>query len=307
MRQPTLLFIIFCHTSLAMLRFPYPRQTFELPNHPSNWMCTVHLTVATFTNYTTSDITERFLASNREKIIPTVGTMLNHTISIVPVISFFEPCTISVLLDATVHGSSYVFKGPRLYSYFSGNEYIYGECRHSIIILIHFSCYAVYELISLQLPHRLFYHSLDCGYRNIFPNQAFVPDPLQSLRHIHDPTHSIHYRELPRAMRRSISTPKYGWNNHEPNTKPDQCLASRWDEFSQMSDCPLDRIAVHHYQLYLNFTAVAIAWDNLQMYGMLLTNIKFDAVKGSISLHAIDSVNGRILYRDRNSDSPTLH
>jgi hypothetical protein len=84
MRQHKLLFIIFCHTSLALLEYPYPKQTFELPTHPLNWICTVRTTVATYGNATTSDITEHSLTSNREKIIPTLSTMLNRTISRVP-------------------------------------------------------------------------------------------------------------------------------------------------------------------------------------------------------------------------------
>jgi hypothetical protein len=75
MHPNILLIIIFCHLSVALLQFIYPKQPFELPNHPSNWICTVHIAVATFANYTTSDITERFLGSNREKIIPTVSTI----------------------------------------------------------------------------------------------------------------------------------------------------------------------------------------------------------------------------------------
>jgi hypothetical protein len=199
--------------------------------HPSNWICTVHITVATFANDTSSDIAERFLTSNREKIIPTLSTMLNRSISSVAVNSFFEPCTVSVLIDATVHGSSYVFEGPQLYRYFSSNKYVHRGWRHSLIILIFFSCYSGYNDISFRLPHRLFYHSLDCGHPNIFPNKAFVPDPLNSLRDIYDPTHSIHYRQLPLPMRLSISTPKYAWDSFNPRAKPEERLASRWDKF----------------------------------------------------------------------------
>jgi hypothetical protein len=301
-----LLIIVFCQSSLAMLQFPYPKQTFELRNHPSNWICTVHVTAATFANYTTSDITERFLASNRLKIIPTLSTMQNRSISIVPVISFFEPCTISILIDAIEQGSSYVFKKKGLDSYISGNEYVYRGWKHSIIILIYFSCHADYIVKSLSLPHRLFYHSLDCGHQNIFPNQVFVPDPLQKLRNITDPKYSIHYRQLPSAIRRSISTPKYGWDRHFPNIKPDQCLASRWDELSQMLSCPFDIIAVHHYQLFLNFTTFQRAGANVQNFGELFTNSKYNEVKSSISFHAIDSMYSRAIYCDRVSDSPAL-
>jgi hypothetical protein len=301
-----LLIIIFCHSSLTVLQFPYPKQTFELPNHPSNWMCTVHVTVATFANYTTSDITERFLASNRERIIPTVGVMLNRSISIVPVNSFYEPCTISVLIDATIHGSSYVFKGERLYNYINGNEYAYGGWKHSIIILIYFLCTSGYNNLSLLMPHRLFYHSLDCGYHNIFPNHAFVSDPLQTLRDIADPTHSIHDRQLPLAIRRSISAPKYGWDSHDPNIKPDQCLSSRWDELSEMFPCDFGRFAVHHYQIFINFTAVAYTPDNVKNYGEMLTRAKFNMLIYSITWHTVGSSNTRVAYCDRKSDSPRL-
>jgi hypothetical protein len=301
-----LLLIIFFHTSLAVLQFPYPEQTFQLPNHPSNWMCTVHITVASFANYTTSDITERFLLSNREKIIPTVSVVTNRSIGIAPVNSFFEPCTINVLMDATVHGSSYLFKGRQLHNYFSENEYVYRGWRHSLIILIFFSCNFEINPISYHLPHRLFYHSLDCADPNMFPNLAFAPDPIQSLWGINDSKHSIHYRTLPLVLRRSISTPKYGWDRHYPNVKPAQCLASRWDHLSQMLYCKRDRIAIHHYQHFINFTAVANTPDNAQDYGKVLTNVKYWGVRPSISLHAIDSSNQRILYCDRNSDSPRL-
>jgi hypothetical protein len=198
--------------------------------------------------------------------------MINRRIRIAPVISFFEPCTISVLIDATVHGSSYVFKGERLFNYISGNEYVYSGWRHSIIVLIYFSCYPEYHNINLYIPHRFFYHSIDCGYQNSFPNEAFVSDPLYKLWTIADPTHCIHHRQLPLAIRRSISTPKYGWNRYDPNIKPDRCLASRWDHLSQMLDCALDRIAVNHYQHFVNFTAVANTLDDVQNYGSLDTN-----------------------------------
>jgi hypothetical protein len=300
-----LFIIIFCPSSLAILQFPYPKQTLELPNHPSNWICTVHITVATFANYTTSDITERFLASNREKIIPTVSLMLNRSIGIAPVNTFYEPCTISVLIDAIIQGSSYVSKVPRMYSYFIGNEYFHRGWRHSVVILIHFSCYIVYNVINLHLPHRLFYHSLVCGPQNMFPNQLFVPDPPYTLRSINDPTHNIHDRELPLDLKQSISTPKYGWDSHNPNIKPDQCLAFRCDELSQMSPCSVEIIAVQHYQILINFTTVAITPHIIQSYGTLLTNVKYKAAT-SISFHAIDSISERILYCDRNSDSPRL-
>jgi hypothetical protein len=299
-------FFTFFVNSLAILQFHYPMQTLELPNHPSNWMCTVHVTVATFANRISSDITERFLASNREKIIPTVGTMLNRSIGVTPANSFYEPCTISVLIDATIHGSSYVFKRPRLDTYFRGNEYVYRGWRHSIIILIYFSCYSAYSEINLRLPHRLFYHSLDCGHQYIFPNQAFVSDPMQTLWNINDVTHSIHYRQLPLAMRRSISSPKYHWDSHNANVKPDQCLASRWDELFQMFPCDFNKFAVQHYQLFLNFTTVANTQVDLLNNGEVVTNSKLYAVINSISWHAIDSTNSRLLYCDRNSDSPRL-
>jgi hypothetical protein len=300
-----LFIIIFCHPSLAILQFPYPKQTFELPNHPSNWVCTVHVTVATFANYTSSDITERFLTSNREKIIPTLSTMLNRTISIDPVISFFEPCTISILIDATIRGSSYVYRKNRVTTYTSRNAYAYRGWRHSLIILIDFSCYSKYDLRSQFLPYRLFHHSLDCGYQNIFPNQVFVHDPLQNLRDIADQTHSIHFRQLPLAVRRSIPTPKYGWDGYDL-TGQDKCLGSRLAERSQMYLCDINQLAVQQYQHLMNFTAVANTPVHVPNFGMLFTNTKFHDFKDSMLLHAIDSMNSRVLYCDRNSDSPRL-
>jgi hypothetical protein len=301
-----LLIIIFCHPSLATLQFAYPEQTFQLPNHPSNWVCTVHITTATFANYTTSDISERFLESNREKIIPTVSTMLNRSIAIAPVNSFFEPCTISVLIDATKEGSSYFSETFQMTQYIDANEYVYRGWRHSAVILIYFSCATAYSPKSVYLPHRLFHHSLGCGNQKIFPNLVFVPTPLPTLRNINDPTHSIHYRQLPLAMRRSIPTPQYGWDRSKYNIKPYHCLASRWDELSQMMDCPMDIIAVHHYQRFLNFTTVENTLHTSSDSGKVITNEINYHIRNSVSLHAIYSMNSRVLYCDRNSDSPRL-
>jgi hypothetical protein len=301
-----LLIIIFCHPSLATLQLAYPEQTFELPNHPFNWMCTVHVTAVTFANYTTSDIAERFLESNREKIIPTVSTMSNRNISIAPVNSFFEPCTISVLIDATIEGSSYFSNNIQMIQYIDSNEYVYRGWRHSVVILIYFSCTASYSLKSVYLPHRLFYHSVDCGPQLIFPNQAFVPDPPYTVRNINDPAHRIHDRQLPLELRRSIPTPQYGWDRSKYNIKPYHCLASRWDELSQMMACKMDVIAVHHYQRFLNFTTVRNTLDTSYDSGKVMTNEINDHIRNSMSLHAIDSMNSRVLYCDRNSDSLRL-
>jgi hypothetical protein len=303
MHLQKLLFVIFCHTSHATLQFPYPKQTFQLPSHPSNWICTVHITVATFANYTSSDITERFLTSNQGKIIPTIGSMLNRSISIGPVITFFEPCTISVLIDSTISGSSYVFSQNGIARYINSNVYAYGGWRHSVIILIYYSCDSNYYPGSLYLPHRLFYHSTDCGPQNTFPNQVFTSDPLLYLRTINDPTHNIHDRKLPLALRRLISKPKYRWDQHDPKMKPGQCLSSRWDETSQMNSCTVGRFVVSHFQHYLNFTTVV---EDVTNYGRIITEPKYYSIKHSILFHAIDSSNDRVVYCDRNSDSPRL-
>jgi hypothetical protein len=301
-----LLIIVFCHPSLATLQFPYPEQTFELPNHPSDWVCTVHITADTFANYTTLDITERFLASNRAKIIPTLSTLSNRNISIAAVNSFYEPCTISVLIDATIEGSSYFSKNIQMIQYIDANEYVYRGWTHLVVILIYFSCTAAYSHKSLYLPHRLFYHSVDCAHQLIFPNQAFVPNPLPHLRNIADPTHNIHDRQLPLTLRRSIPTPKYGWDRGYYNIKPYHCLVSRWDELSQMMYCEMNLIAVHHYQRFLNFTTVENTRDASYDYGKVITNEIYYDIKNSMSLHVIDSMNSRVLYCDRNSDSPRL-
>jgi hypothetical protein len=198
MHSATLLFITFSHSSLAILTSPYPKQTFQLPKHPLSWICTVHVTAATFKDYTSSDITERFLTSNHEKIISTLSTMLNSSITTAPVISFFEPCTISVLVDAPSNVSSEI----GLARYIDSNEYIYRGWRYSVIIYIYFSCVPARHFNSLRLPFRLFYHSLDCGPQNTFPNQVFIADPLQALLTISDPTHNIHFRELPLSMKK---------------------------------------------------------------------------------------------------------
>jgi hypothetical protein len=193
-----------------------------------------------------------------------------------------------------------------LYAYINGNEYVYRGLRHSIIILIYFSWNVDYNVKSLRIPRRLFYHSLDCGYWNIFPNQVFLSDPLYNLRHITDQKHSIHHRQLTLAMRRSISTPKYAWDRHYTNINPDHCLASRWDELSQTFLCDFNQFAVQHYQLFLNFTAITKPPVHVPNYGELLTYTQLCTVKDSISLHEVDSANLRALYCDRNSDSPRL-
>jgi hypothetical protein len=140
MHLTTLLFIIFSPQPHVFSQFPYPSQTFELPKHPSAQIGIVHVTVVTLENYISFDITERFLMSNRHKIIPTVSTMLNRSISIASLLSFFEPCTISILIDAPISGANLVYDELRTSRYIKANEYIYRGWKHSVIILIGSSC-----------------------------------------------------------------------------------------------------------------------------------------------------------------------
>jgi hypothetical protein len=299
-----LLLIISSQPSLSFSQFPSPCQSLELPKHPSNWICTVHITVATFANATSSDITERFLSSNHGNIILTLSTMLNRSISILPVISFFESCTISILVESATKGSRGSFDGTHLPTYIRANKYAERGWRHSVIILLYHSCEFKTERLSQLLPHRLFYHSLDCGPQNTFPNHAFVPDRVQSLRAINDPNYTIHDRKLPSDIRRSISRPEYQWDNHDLNMNLEVCLAFRLGELSKRRACRVGELAVYHYEGFLNFTAVSLKGG--VNYGRILTNHKFYRVMGSIALQRVDSYSMRIIYCDRKSDSPRL-
>jgi hypothetical protein len=302
-----LLFLfIFCQTTHSFSQFSYPHQAFELPNHPSNWTCTVHVTVATFANPRSLEVTERFLTSNHGKIITTMSTMLNRSISIDPVISFFEPCTISVLIDATISGSSYVFSQHAIVRYIDANKCIYRGWRHSIIILIHFTCVSARYAKSYYLPHRLFYHSPDCGPPNTFPNQVFVPDSRRTLRAIKDPTYNFHYRQLPLVIRNSISKPEYTWDEHNPTSNQGRCSVTRKKELSQMASCTVGQFAVHQYQEFLNFTVIATVLNGANDYGALTTRSKYHDLRFFVSMRAIDSRNDRVIYCDQDSDSPRL-
>jgi hypothetical protein len=302
----TLLFIIFCHTSLVFSQFPYPNQEFKLPRHSSNWICTVHVTVATFANYTSSDITERFLTSNQERIITTLSTMHNRSLRIVPVISFFEPCTISILVDALVNGSSFIGKPLQIDTYIRANEYTSQGWRHSIMIVFSFSCNVSISSRSYNLPHRLFYHILDCGPQNTFPNHVFLPDSLRALRTITDPTHNIHNRKLPIGVTELISRPKYRWDQHNPSVDLEVCSRSRWVKLSAMHLCTVGKFAVYHYEHFLNFTTAAYAPYKQRNYGDIITGQRVTHGTGtkSITIHAIDSANDRVIYCDHSLDSP---
>jgi hypothetical protein len=302
--MPTLfLFVILCHASLALLRNPYLSQTFKLPNHPLNWICTVHVTVPSLSNHTSSDITERFLTSNHGKVIPTLSTMLNRNISIAPVDSFFEPCTVSVLVDETIHGSSYVQSPLGMKSYIQANEYVFRGWRHSVVIVFVFSCATRYSMVSNYLPHRLFYHSLGCGPQHSFPNFAFVPDPLGSFKEIDEQMHNIHDPQLPLAVRRSTSKPKYGWDEHIENWKPEDCLPW-YTHQSRTNICTDKLLVVYHYKHILNFTTVPIGLDEDKHYGQIITKTIITSKEGNrvISIHIIDSSGTRILYCDRKLD-----
>jgi hypothetical protein len=269
----TLLFIIYCHTSRAFSELHHPNHSFKLPKHPSNWICTVHITVPTFAIYISTDITERILISNREQIIPTLSTALNRSINIAPVISFFEPCTISVHINAPINESRHV-DTLQIYRYIKANAYAFRGWRHSLIIFIGFTPPTKYYAKQLYLPHRLFYHSLDSGPQNTFPNHVFVPDTLQTLRTIDDQTYSIHLRELLLSLRRLIARPKYKWDQHTSYKQLEFCSLSRWDQFYRAKYCSVGDIAVYPYQHFLNFSTVALAQNNGENYGWIYTNGK---------------------------------
>jgi hypothetical protein len=307
MHLATFLIIIFSHTSLAILHFPYPKETFKLPRHPLNWICTVHITVASFANHTTTDITERFLTSNREKIIPTLSTMHNRSISITPVNSFFEPCTISILVDETIDGSSYILKGNAIAIYIDANKYVYRGWRHSIIIVIYFSCYNQYSHRSLYLPHRLFYHLLECGHQNTFPNCLFVPNPRPGLMAIKDQTHNIYDRKLPPDMTRFLPRPIYSWawDHHNSNKELEDCLGTRSNGMP-LNICTSEKVAGYHFQRFLNFTTVKYTLYNFKNFGSVLTGVHGTSPHESIFMQAIDSSSDRIMYCSQNLDSPRL-
>jgi hypothetical protein len=304
MHLPIILLLIVCPYSLGSSLFPYATQTFKLPLHPLSWICTVHVTVATFANYTSSDVTERFLTSNHEQIIPTLNTMLNRSISIFPVNSFFEPCTISILVDATINGSSALSGENGIAVYIQANKYVFGGWRHSLIIVIHFTCFPSYYTASKYLPHKLFYHSTKCGPQNTFPNHVYVPGPRQYLMTINDPTYNIHDRKLPLEITRSISRPKYSWDLHHLNGKLEYCFPSPWK--LSLRPCTVRLFAVYYFQHFLNFTTVLHTPDNYANFGAVFSHGNSDNQKNSIEWHVTDSRNDRLLYCDRNLDSPRL-
>jgi hypothetical protein len=305
MHHFALFLILFCHTSLAFSPVPFPKRTLKLPKHPSGWICTAHITVATISNYSSSDITENFLMSNREDIIPTLSTMLNRSISIAPVISFFEPCTVSLFIDAVINGSSYVSGKHGIAVYIPANKYIFRGWRHSVIIVIHFTCFPPYYSRSKHLPHRLFYHSTTCGPQNTFPNHVYVPGPAQYLLTINDPTHNIHDQKLPLEIKRSIATPKYSWDHHNPNSNLESCLPTRWNQIP-LRQCSDKTIAVYYFQHFLNFTTVAYTRDNSIKFGAVFSHVNHLGKINSILVHAIGSRSDRIIYCDRNADSLKL-
>jgi hypothetical protein len=225
MHHFALLLIVIYHLYLARSQFPYPNQSFKLPNHPANSISTVHVTVTTFASHVSSDITERFLTSYLKKIIPTISAMHNRSITIAQVISFFEPCTISILIDATIKGSSYLSRENRIAVYITANKYVHCGWIHSSIIVIHFTCSATYYSASRYLPHRIFYHSTKCGPQNIFPNHVYVPGPLQYSMTIYDQKHNIHVRKLPLDTTSLILI--YSWDRHNPNRKLEFCFSKR--------------------------------------------------------------------------------
>jgi hypothetical protein len=110
--------------------------------------------------------------------------MLNRSINIAPVISFFEPCTISLLVDATVDGSSYLFRQLEMERYIDENDNVHRGWRQSVIILIYFSCSPEYYMESPYLQYIYFYHSTQCGPENTFPNQVFVSNSPPIRRRI---------------------------------------------------------------------------------------------------------------------------
>jgi hypothetical protein len=305
MKQPTSLVILFFPTLLGSLQLPYPKQLLKLQNHPLGWICTVHITVATFQNHTSSDIAERFLKSNREMIIPTVSTMLNRSISIAPIISFFEPCTISILVDSVVNGFSYANSELGIPIYIPANEYTYRGWRHSAVIVLWFSCRMRTYFMSDMLPHRLFYHSFICGSENSFPNYAFFSKPLRQFYEISEATHNIHDRQLPIALRRSIPKLEYGWDDFDPNKTLGFCFASRWQMLSDSKFCRIKQFAVQHFQNFINFTPVAINLHGLG-YGQIITRSNFYGIENPITVHTVDSISNRIIYCDHNVDSLRL-
>jgi hypothetical protein len=310
MRPVILLSIVILTSSKSLPHSPYPSQTFVLPIHPDNSLCTVHITIVTFKDHLSVDILQRILISNYGQIIPTISSMLNRTLSIKPANNFFEPCAISILVDSLINGSSYVFSGLWTTRYFSDNTYTMASWKHSVIIVLFFSCNPFNEYVSNRLPHRLFYHSLDCGPLHTFPNYAFVSNARRRFYPIEDTVYSIHQRKLPLTITRSNSMkPAYVSDNYSPELVYPACLQSKRIRSLGGTYCTVDDFAEQHYQKYINFSVFGVKAElfwKAMTYGGVISNVATLRGARDITINTHDSVTDKIIYCDSKLDSPKL-
>jgi hypothetical protein len=300
-----------CSLGLLQFEFKYPNHTFKLPDPPeSSSICTAHITLVTMVDHAASDVAERILTSNHGRIIPTLSTMQNRSMSIHPVISFFEQCTISILVDSSIDKHSYTKLKFRLGVYIWKNGYEFTSWKHSAILLVFFKCVLNVRGDTFRSPRRLFYHFLECGERDIFPNFVAVPKLGKPLAPITDKSFSIYNRQLPLSIRSQILVPRLEWDGYSPWHLYPICLKSRWrkEELLKMhySPCYCTDIALQHLQKYANFSVRVKTVGMVGMYGSIISELGGVSGIWEQSGTVYDTNKNRIVYCDNTVDISRL-
>jgi hypothetical protein len=296
---------------------------FLLESWPTGYTCTVNLK-ATFSNEINCKnrlVFDEVVASNKHTAVRTLSS--NDSFYATQQITFFEQCSINILIEDFVISNSLTPNYMRLYlqqqDYFTKTLYVGKDYFHSIYILMKWECETHMSFHTSKLDISLFVHYLDSCNQNkfqisdlLFPSHIALPFNskagyyLKSIRRSNST--SIFIRPT-----RSSSDPKYNLGVFSHTTdKGLSCLKTRLstEEVQLFGRCLLRDFLVQHLQSQLNFTVSHVSnmkhdWNYLESkFGYLSFDVFFENVEsfvhyGVASLSTPDyKVHSQLVYCD---------
>jgi hypothetical protein len=304
--------LLFLSYETVLCKFSQLKYDLKLENHPTEELCTVRLTVMSFSHEESSDIAEELLLANIDSNLWTVRSLYNKSsFRFKRINEVLEQCSINILIDGDFNKQGHLLENDKVVTYLNTNQFSQEtDWKHSVFIMIFGGCSWVWNEIYRRLPIRLFVHMDGCKDNDFFPNNFFVSRSSPALRSIKMYESSLHDRHMPKQLKDSIRVPNFAWDKHMNDLAHPYCLRTRWipkDVSSRRGYfCKTDRFIVHHWQEYMNISVYFIPplfkyWKETN--GVILSSIYSETFVGTVKFKFYDSKQNSILYCESGRDA----
>jgi hypothetical protein len=114
--------LLFLSYETVLCRFSQLQYNLKLENHPTEELCTLHLTVMSFSHEESSDIAEELLLANVESNFWTVRSLYNKSsFRFQRMNEVLEQCSINILIDGDFNKQGYLLENDKVVTYLNTN------------------------------------------------------------------------------------------------------------------------------------------------------------------------------------------